>query len=409
MINFYKESVRRLMEYVGLHGYGTPGVSVSPPTSGTAALYFHETETPEWKEFITSLPSGERHNASVRRRLSTHLWSAVKGDICLWCWFSKGLCFCDRLEEYRQRLLEAQRGTPPEITVVMHPEEIMRGTNSGHIIAFILGAPLRIWGVAEDDSYLNTLQAVDLVGNGYSASGETPLHTASLYPESGAPLLEDFVKGIDSAHKIHLLLLDATWSQANALNRHIPRHIPRVGLRIDESYSSLFKALRKQTRQSGVSTFEATSMALQQCCNSQHIGGNAGAVVHNILTSAMKEFVDLKCLVNHRSACFLEGPHTVTDIIERRKTSHRDAALDRLRQLNEKAASDEVTRGLLLPPMLNYCYACDVLVGWPRMVEHVMGRGHAEALKKNPLCTPSVSSRRLAGRQNRWTKVTAKG
>lgn len=397
-VNPYKESLLRLVEYVGLQSDDdSEGATVSPPRSGTGALFFHETESPEWRAYVASLPLEKRHEASVKRRLSTQMLAAMRKDVCLWCWFSKSLCFCNRLEQYRQRMLEIGQHSAVEVTIVLHPEEFMRGTNSGHIAAFILGAPIRIWGVPEDDAYLNDLPAVRTEEGNYDFPSDDVIHTVSLYPEKDAFLLEDFVKNIGSIHRVHLLLMDATWSQANALNRHIPRHIPRVALRIDESYASLFKALRKRTRQSGVSTFEATTMALQQCYGALCPGGDDPVVAGDIMTSAMKEFVDVKCLLSHRGACFVKESEVVADIIERRNANRRDEAINRLRLVKQRVMNDVEAQDLLNPPVLNYCYACDVSVGWSRMTEHVMGRAHMQALGMNPLCTPSETSRNVKG------------
>ncbi|KEG14617.1 hypothetical protein DQ04_00371030 [Trypanosoma grayi] len=390
MVNPYKESMRRLANYVGLVNFGTTQAVTPPPASGTEALYFQAAETPEWKSHIASLPPHERHKASVRRRLSRRFWVAAQADLCLWCWFSKDMCFCAKLEEYREQMLSAELDSAVKVTMVLHAAEVMRTTNSGHIAAFILGAPIRVWGVEEDDAYLAELPAV--------AADDDGSYAVSLYPEPDAVLLENFVQNLEKGTKVHLVLSDGTWGQATALNRHIPHHIPRVALFIDRSYKSLFKALRKQTRETGVSTLEATNMAMEQCLRGLYGANEAAVSSSSTLTAAMKEFVDLRCLLKYQDACFANDLGAVANIVERRDIYRREAALGRLENMMYRVQNDPEVRKLLLPPVLNYCYACDVAVGWHRMVEHALGKGHQEGLKKNPSCIPSEQSRgRLYG------------
>ncbi|RNF13997.1 uncharacterized protein Tco025E_05973 [Trypanosoma conorhini] len=384
--NPYKESMRRLVTYVGLPDYGTGQTVRPPPSTGPEALYFQTSESAEWRAHLESLPREERHRASVRRRLSARLWFAAQNDLCLWCWFTRSMCMCPQLEQHRARVLSDRLRSAVKVTMVMHAAEVMRATNSGHVAAFILGAPVRVWGVEEDDVDMQGLSAVDEEDSGFC--------TASLYPESGAILVEKFVQSLLQGQKVHLLLLDGTWGQATSLNRHIPQHIPRLALDVDGSYTSLFKALRKRTRETGVSTLEATAMAMEQCLrglNSNSTG--AASSVLTVLTTAMKQFVDLRCLLKFRDVCFEQKTAAVAGIIAQRDAYRRGASLDRLRLLHHKACNDPEARKLLLPPVLNYCYMCDVAVGWHRMVEHALGRSHREELKKNLPCTPSERSR----------------
>ncbi|ESS65189.1 hypothetical protein TcG_04039 [Trypanosoma cruzi] len=384
--NPYKESMRRLVIYAGLPDYGSTRTVTPPPLTGKEALYFQASESPEWKAHLLSIPREERHRASVRRRLCTRLWLAAQNDLCLWCWFTKSMCMCSRIEHFRAQILSDQLNSAVKVTMVMHAAEVMRATNSGHIAAFILGAPIRVWGVEEDDVYLQGLPAVDEEVGG--------LCTASLYPESNAILVENFVQNLQQGQKIHLLLSDGTWGQATSLNRHIPRHIPRVALDVDGSYKSLFEALRKRTRETGVSTLEATAMAMEQCLRGLNSNSTEGvSSVLPVLTTVMKEFVDLRCLLKFRDVCFAEGMDEVSGIIKKRDAYRRDASLERLRVLHTKADEDPEVRKQLLPPVLNYCYACDVAVGWHRMVEHVLGRVHQEGFKKGMPRTPGEKSR----------------
>ncbi|ORC90290.1 uncharacterized protein TM35_000093400 [Trypanosoma theileri] len=416
-MNPYKESMLRLVAYAGLPQYGTSERIELPPPNTPEAVYFHSTETPEWKAHIASLPFEERYRASVRRRLSTRMWASAQSNLCLWCWFPKDMCFCSKMEEYREQISSQQRTSEVDVTMVLHVGEVMRGTNSGHIAAFILGAPIRVWGVKEDDLYLQTLAdtsadpatTTDVINFDVNINNnnndEDNIHeedndynnrpfTISLYPEPGALFLEDFVRDLPRRKKVHLLLSDGTWGQATSLNRHIPRSIPRVALSVDGTYTSLFKALRKRTRETGVSTLEATAMAVEQCLRGLDDSNDEIATrTISVLTSVMKDFVDLRCLLKYQDVCFTDCVEDVAELVERRDAGRRVASLGRLRELHKRVENDKEVRHLLLPPVLNYCYACDTPVLWHRMVEHVLGKKHQKSLKENPLFIPSEGSR----------------
>ncbi|CCW67306.1 unnamed protein product [Phytomonas sp. Hart1] len=458
----YRQSMRRLLAYVGLQGYGTPeaamptitaaekariaahlpqlegqseGESTPVGTSGGAlgensrgtpdeaaepTIYLSPEETLRWKAFLAGTPVEERQRASVRRRLSLNLWRAHTRGLCLWCWFPAQVCMCARLRAYRKALPSPILNGAFELTLLFHPEEVFRSTNTGHLAAYLLGAPLRVWGVPADDAAMARLQplsegtaAVWMGGEDQGHLHHTPnrLHHLLLYPEEGAPALDGFVKArlgseagraacwtasspspSSSSDKFHLILLDGTWGQALSLNRHLPRALPRVSLIIGEAYEALFSALRKRTRASGVSTFEAVSMAVDQHLRALGRADVAPRVLHT-LTSAMKEFVDTKCLLKFAQPQFApEGSH-LKETIQRRDLALREAARHRQALLEARVRTDPDARRLLLPPVLTYCYRCDRAVKWHLMPEHALGKKHQSMLLLNPTFAVSAAAR----------------
>lgn len=454
-INPYKTSMQQLLRFVGLDNYGAPNAFMSrrssaetaainsmiaqvsaeaeshrekmkgrlfhtrqPPTSvldaingggggdGPPTIYLSFEESLEWRAFLAAIPPAQRHAATVRRRLSVNLWSAHARGICLYCWFPSKLCFCQQLDAYRAALPASALDAHLECTMLLHCEELMRSTNSGHVAAYILGAPIRVWGVAADDAFLQHLPAVE------QRSATELVQHLSLYPESGAPLITSYIRDHfcpreetscdDSVapgkeketvkHRVHLILSDSTWGQALSLNRHIPRSIPRVLLNIEATYEPLFYALRKQTRESGVSTLEATTMAMEQCITAMGHGKEA-VVASDILTTTMREFVDLRCLLKFAEAEFAPNGDVLDDIRDRRDAARKAESNRRTAALEQKIRDDKEARCLLLPPVLNYCYVCDRVIGWHRMPEHVLDRTHRTLLVKNPTAEPSPHSR----------------
>ncbi|CCW59713.1 unnamed protein product [Phytomonas sp. EM1] len=462
--NPYKQSMLRLLDYIGLRGYGTSeatmpersaaeqeriaqhllrvtqeaqgksthtgtlgfalryGSITTPDAAAQPTIYLSAEETLEWKAFLAGTPVKERHMVSVRRRLSLNLWRAHIRGLCLWCWFPMGVCMCAKLREYRAALPAEALSGAFQLTILLHAEEVFRSTNTGHLAAFLLGAPLRVWGVPEDDTYIAQLPATSeyatiasvTVEGGQHRSCDAPyrVHHLLLYPERGAPELDGFIhdrlhtepvgaprtsaSGVSSAppsaDKFHLILLDSTWGQALSLNRHISRCVPRVSLTISKEYEALFSALRKRTRESGVSTFEAISMAIEQHLHALGMH-DASAFVFHTLIGAMKEFVDMRCLLKFTEPRFEQEGDKLKEIVQQRDLARREEAQHRQELLASRMQTDAATRRLLLPPVLNYCYCCDRVIGWHRVPEHVLGRRHHSALSLNPTCEPSKMAR----------------
>ncbi|TPP50679.1 DTW domain family protein [Leishmania donovani] len=378
-------------------------------------IYLSLEESVEWKAFLASVEREDRHAVTVLRRLSVALWRAHQRDLCLWCWFPSEVCMCAELDAYRATLPAAVLDEHVEVTMLLHSEELMRSTNSGHIAAYLLGAPLRVWGLGEDDTYLQQLPPVEHRQAACAAEGPAVVYHVSLYPSSDAmprapapatennsegaavhpaPPLTVAVSGSHSKRKVHLILLDSTWNQALSLNRHITRSIPRVSLEIADDYESLFQALRKRTRETCVSTLEATSMAVAQCVRAMGYAAEA-ASTSQTLSDAMKRFVDARCLLKYANAQFSTSGEALEAFCNRRDDARRRDAARRQEVLAAQMQADESARRLRLPPVLNYCYVCDCVIGWHRMTEHVMGRSHRTALERNPSCTPSAVSRRV--------------
>ncbi|EPY18284.1 hypothetical protein STCU_10076 [Strigomonas culicis] len=232
------------------------------------------------------------------------------------------------------------------------------------------------------------------------AASRTSSTTCRCTPKKNAPLIGDFIQDVARAgpqgdealsSRIHLVLSDSTWGQALSLNRHIPRGVPRVALAIDESYEPLFAALRKRTRETGVSTLEATTMAVEQCVRALGLAEEAERT-SAVVTGAMKEFVDLKCLLKFAAVQFTTDHEKIDELEEKRDVFRRAESVDRLARLGERIREDPTARQYLLPPVTNYCYCCDCVVGWHRMAEHALGKTHRVNLAKNPTCEPSALS-----------------
>lgn len=446
----YKESMQRILRYIGLEGYGHPDgrmgrrdpahtVAVEAnraeatvsydehsarnthrpvsrkkrkvdPNSPeylpdfevkdpTATIYLSFEDTVEWRAFMMSIPPSQRYIASARRRLCMIFWRSHKKGQCLFCWMPRANCICEALEARRQLMPQAAVIDCAPSTMLLHPEELMRSTNSGHIAAILLDAPVRVWGLPEDDTYMAELPATEM----QTVDGRCveTLNT-TLYPAEGADTVEMFIKAHVAVapaagnapppqQRVHLVLLDSTWNQATSLNRHIAAAVPRMALVIPPSYEARFARLRKRTRETGVSTLEATTMAIEQCLTAMGRPAEAAQATAQLL-AAMEDFVDVKCLLKFTEAEFTKDPAAVAEITRRRDIVRREESHRRQEQLEQRVIDSAKARWLLLPPVCNYCYCCNRAVGWHRMPEHVLGRPHRAALADNPTCEPSATS-----------------
>ncbi|CUG93466.1 Hypothetical protein, putative [Bodo saltans] len=444
-VNRYVDSIQRILEYVGLpvpitHRFIAPSrenrhlleqqfpgrpLTFSSTEEAIAwylsddyvpcNIYLQHEKSEAWCTFIKSLPPRQRHEASVRRIITVMLLSTMKRLRCVYCWLPNPSCVCGDLEKMRQMRQELLHPLSQVaiVTMLLHSEELMRTTNTGHIAAFILDSEIRVWGIADDDAWLAQVErhVQDTTATAMPAS-VVITHPALLYPEDGAQLISDvaFVEpekqqgdetksvaysGAPSSplaplaatgmiHRLHIILSDGTWTQAHRVNRHVPRSIPRVALKIDDSYESLFASLRKQTRSTGVSTLEATALAVAQRMQAVGHAEDALLVEQHLLTT-MKRFVDIVCVDKRQEPVFDQSEALA---LKQRRQEHHDQMMETERVSGrrnddiDRSVPEELFLQFRAPPVLSYCYMCNMYVGWSRMPGHVVGARHRQLVER---------------------------
>jgi DTW domain-containing protein YfiP len=432
-VNRYVDSIQRILEYIGLpvpttHAFITPirgnahllqhqlpGSPAFPSMETAVAWYLSDDHVPcnvylqheksdAWCSFIKSLPPRQRHEASVRRCITMMFFSTMRRIRCVYCWLPTPSCICSDLEKMREELLRPLEEVAV-VTMLLHCEELLRTTNTGHIAAFILDSEIRVWGIADDDAWLAQVERHVQQPSAVSASVVTT-HPVLLYPEEGAQLVSDvdfsvlhLSDGADplesvncptitapqpsSVHRLHIILSDGTWPQAHRVNRHVPRSIPRVALKIDESYESLFASLRKQTRTTGVSTLEATALAVAQRMTALGQTTHA-ALVEQHLLATMKRFVDIVCVDKRQEPVF--DLNDASALKQRRQEHHHqmmetERVAGRRNDDIDRTIPEDLFRRFCAPPVLSYCYICEMYVGWSRMPGHVVGARHRQLVE----------------------------
>ena len=443
VVSRYAHSMQRICQYVGLPVPSDHTLFPSPPLPSSnncspeveledrlSEAYaktdpFLQSETnPAYRELLQQAPPTQRHTLSVKRHVGLTLWTALRKRKCLYCWLPQHMCMCRELWIARQAYLQSvagqqQQGTASspsspssavvDVTMFLHAEEFFRTTNTAHLCAFIMDSPMRVWGVPEDDAWLAHLHQPQSENNAAEESTvaaatptsnvETDVQYALLYPEEGCMQVSDLLSSMPPHQTLHYVLSDGTWNQAHRVNRHVPRTVPRVALTIDPNYTSLFSSLRKQTRETGVSTLEATAMAVR--LRLLHVGAESVAeTLHEALVSQMKQYVDKVCIQKRQAAVYANDSEKISAWKTERnahntweyRTYHEEKEKQRVAGLLEDIGHD--LRVLLPPPVVSYCYVCDKFIGWSRMDSHVMGQQHKDQLLKNPTWEPSELSRR---------------
>lgn len=288
-----------------------------------------------------------------------------------------------------------------------------------------------------------TTRDIATLSSSTTCSRVLPFHRDPSLSEN--PPMSFLSSPVTEEHRFHFILLDSTWGQALSLNRHVPSCIPRLTLGIDPDYKALFSALRKRTRLTGVSTLEAATFACEHSLRALGYPVKAKRT-STLLREVMMFYVNAKCILKSVGTPFqlpLEGLnydsfHTGiaeastmnTEAIDSvspfdHSVENRGAflsssekgngagnitlsptekwntidALSTYQQQHEayqKAINIEryeavqscfhpehgELRHLLPPPVLNYCYLCERVIGWHRMPEHVQGRSHRQLLSK---------------------------
>ena len=455
----YVSSIGRLVRHlqlplptyvIGPDGSSTPSAVELPPR--TSSMYLFDEYSVEWKHFLMGLEPSKRHQAASLRRATTQIYQAIKHETCLYCWLPCPCCMCTTLWNEAQDISRRQSSvqlcaggqrTFSSVTLILHVNELLRTTNTGHIAAFLMDGAVRVWGI--DDDWLQQLGPTVLIT--MPDGTIRARHDVLLYPENECLLLRDYMlrsvlspsaskiqneaeqQQQDSSssssaagvvHEMHYMLSDGTWGQAHRVNRHVPRAVARVALEIDESYESLFASLRRQTRANGVSTLEAIMLAVdvqqQSATKQRSYSSNSSPEVaaatssvsadddmpHPIIvsfTSIMKRFVDTVRVLKNSSVVFADAEEDEEFLAEAEQKRNRNKTF---RQAEERASrerelGDDVVRQLMLPPVLSYCYCCDAFIGWTRMPEHVTGQKHRDQLAQNPDGFPSEQSKFVLG------------
>lgn len=138
-----------------------------------------------------------------------------------------------------------------EIALLYHPEEIIKQSNSGHVLQRVLPDH-----TAEIIWHRNTIED-QLCG--LSDAYQTVL----LYPSKQAVPIGAFAAGAQSNKPLRLLTLDATWQQAQKMMAQSPSLQGLTHVKLFNLPKSIY-TLRKNQKAEGLCTLEAVAEALKE-------------------------------------------------------------------------------------------------------------------------------------------------
>ena len=428
--------------------------------SDPQSLYFLREKSSRWIAHFSKIPDAEKHKELVKRQVGRRLLEARVKGICLYCWFPENEnCLCDSfILPHQSSVLPSmkgpcgtqqqqsdgsslkQRSVNIDVSFILHADELFRQTNTAHVAAIVMDSPLVVWGVlgAEHQDRIAVLgmksddsgveRAVASAGTKSTARSESVVDVL-LYPEVGKSIsVNDLAASLESKKEsdltIHLHLSDGTWSQARSVNRHVPRTVPRLMLDVDASYEGLFGSLRTRTRETGVSTLEATTLAVTQLRQKFAPAVAEGEAVSSApdtlgdsMRLLMKRYVDFVSLFSTKTGFVATNlsEEEVAGIVTRRNRykKHMQKWEEADREVlgamslgdnnNDGAVSEsdeDAPADSPLPvaaPVCYFCYVCDVFIHPISMPQHCTGRKHVEHLKKtgNFSYSPSEASRTM--------------
>jgi DTW domain-containing protein YfiP len=349
----------------------------------------------EWKVHFASVAPNKKFEEVSRRRSAVAVSEAEQNRLCRYCWMP--ICICADVPNLASQL---QGACAP--VMIFHAEEWLRRSNSGHIAAMLFDAPIIIEGLPEHLPLIATFGSVhpnefdaairrNLGESSGAIAAAIPDNTSAaalagavLFPATNAkPAAEIATTSATAGKALVLGLLDGTWNQGNGMNRRVPASVDRMVIDIAPTYDSLFAPLREQTRSTGVSTLEATVMAVVEVLQALKRDADAASVRQRCIT-VMKQFVDVVRMQKHFDPAY---PDVSSELVARLSPQFyqycdQNSKLANLRTAASSAAADAARGSTPLPahlaysPVLNYCYCCAAYIGWSRMELHTRGDRH---------------------------------
>ena len=380
--------------------------SVAEEVRRTGAL---SADAPDWKAYLQSLPETERFHAGSVRKLKFSVQQGLKAGRCPFCWVLRESCFCSELPAIDTGVID--------FGVVYHPNEFFRATSTGKLVAQCLGGEFLLYSYDNDrlrelvhhpDTYIffPDETAVTFAQVQAPAASEAPAvpeaaaaaATAATEEPPAAPTTAEAAEAPTApTRRIKVLVLDGTWGQARMLYSFLTKMNPRVkklqlDMSIAKQHDSMFQALRKQSEEGRVSTFEACMLlAMEAGMNTEP------------LRDVMQLMVRYLTFEKHRPSPFGEVSakraresqegHTRRCIestgvprMERKGISKTtDVELETwIQYLLEASKTQDPPI-----PVLRRCTWCDMWLCPSRMYEHVRGRLHCMMVAKIHLGRPA--------------------
>ncbi|KAH7647982.1 hypothetical protein FG379_000765 [Cryptosporidium bovis] len=263
---------------------------------------------------LEDVSPGERYSLVVKNRLARSMNELQQKELkaskfvkCKNCFLVKDpYCICSDLLNLSEKANKIEILPKIKFLILMNDRELFKSSNTGKLIKMLIpDSEIFIHGIPEDN---------DRLFERVSSNLEKYNETIILFPDNKSSVslhacLDGFYlnhlklisKGLDinenelpkdskesnfvNKHEYYsnlclkVILIDGTWSQAKTINKFLPANIPRVVIRSKKI--SDFGPLRKQNKESNISTIEAASLLLIDIGNYIELIGNAISEKYN--------------------------------------------------------------------------------------------------------------------------------
>ncbi|XXQ32819.1 tRNA-uridine aminocarboxypropyltransferase [Plasmodiophora brassicae] len=168
---------------------------------------------------------------------------AVDKHKCQRCWFLAQNCACEAMERVSGSVF-----APHRVLLLMHFRELCRASNSGRILLAPPSNRCFVFGMQAQESAL--------IGEINAFKGRSVI----LWPGPGSITFEELRR--EPGEQLQIIVLDGTWNNSRAMDRVLPRDIPRV--RLSGSTRTEFGGTRKHKDKERVCTAGACLHALRE-------------------------------------------------------------------------------------------------------------------------------------------------
>jgi len=191
--------------------------------------------------------------------------SLVTKNKCISCYLSSTMCICSQVKDFFSTIPSSCH-PKASIDVFMHYKEWGRASNTGKLLPIGLPDHSKIYMYGRKPDY-------ELLVDKLTSSP-----SVILYPSDSSIPITDFQSlynnnnnnNYNHNYDFNICVIDSTWSQSQAMDRCLPRHIPRVNINNFINSPSLFLNRRQVLADDNpsnvgmkISTVEALALALK--------------------------------------------------------------------------------------------------------------------------------------------------
>jgi len=126
------------------------------------SLYTSTIDGPTFSDHLKTLPPEARSQQQALRRLGKAIESFTIRECCRYCWFHRLMCLCKVTQPMCNvaPLPSPPISLPISFSIIMHPREFSRITNSGKLLGALSGAEIMISWTPQTAQRITELMAM---------------------------------------------------------------------------------------------------------------------------------------------------------------------------------------------------------------------------------------------------------